>query len=148
MRKPGFLHDPIDLGLAGEVGNVELAAADRFHIGQRRPDEVFDAGFLGSAYRRCCLLELVGAWFPEIGDQKNAMGPCKCSFEGFRAVEIRFDDFVGEPAMLAWIAGQSAYLELAVGLAGHARLPPPCCPVAPITAISFLLLDDMSAPCL
>src|SRR5439155_22406263 len=23
---------------------------------------------------------------------------------------------------------------------------PPCCPVAPITAISFLLLDDMSVP--
>ena len=35
MRKPGFLHDPIDLGLAGKVGNVELAAADRFYIGQR-----------------------------------------------------------------------------------------------------------------
>src|ERR1043165_4681267 len=30
MRKTGFFHDPIDLGLAGEVGNVELAAADRF----------------------------------------------------------------------------------------------------------------------
>src|SRR5882724_7857711 len=24
---------------------------------------------------------------------------------------------------------------------------PPCCPVAPITAINFLLLDDMSIPC-
>src|SRR4029077_4670722 len=24
--------------------------------------------------------------------------------------------------------------------------PPPCCPVAPITAINFLLLDDMSIP--
>src|SRR5437762_10757540 len=28
MREPGFLHDPINLGLAGKVGNVELAAAD------------------------------------------------------------------------------------------------------------------------
>jgi hypothetical protein len=32
MREPGFLHDPIDPGLAGEVRNVELAAADRFRI--------------------------------------------------------------------------------------------------------------------
>src|SRR6266699_6068214 len=37
IRKPGFLHDPINLGLAGEVGNVELAAADRFYIRQRGP---------------------------------------------------------------------------------------------------------------
>ena len=35
MRKPGFLDYPIDLGLAGKVGNVELAAADRFYIRQR-----------------------------------------------------------------------------------------------------------------
>jgi len=34
MRKPGFLHYPINLGLAGKVGNVELAAADRFCIRQ------------------------------------------------------------------------------------------------------------------
>ena len=65
MRKPGFLHDPINLGLAGKVGNVELAAADRFDIRQRGPDKVFDAGILGSAYRRRCLLELVGACLPE-----------------------------------------------------------------------------------
>ena len=129
MREPGFLHDPIDLRLAGKVGNVQLAAADRFHIGQRRPDEVFDAGFLGRTYRRRCLLELVGALFPKIGDQENAVGSCKCGFEGFRAVEIRFDDFVGEPAMLAWIASQSAYLELALGLQGThdcASLLPRC----------------------
>src|SRR6202007_3287934 len=32
-------------------------------------------------------------------------------------------------------------------LACRARTtPPPCCPVAPITAISFLLLDDISVP--
>ena len=35
MREPRFLHYPIDLGLAGKVGNVELAAADRFYIRQR-----------------------------------------------------------------------------------------------------------------
>src|SRR5713226_3683040 len=38
IDKPGFLDDPINLGLAGEVGNVELAPADRFDIRQRRPD--------------------------------------------------------------------------------------------------------------
>src|SRR5579862_9232823 len=79
IREPGFLHDPINLGLAGEVGNVELAAADRFHIRQRGPDKVLDSDFAGSAYCRRCLLELVRACFPEIGDQKDAMCPCKCS---------------------------------------------------------------------
>ena len=79
---------------------------------------MFDAGILGSAYRRGCLLELVGACLPEIGDQKNAMCPCKCSIEGFRPVQICLDDFLGEFAMLAWIAGQSAHLELAAGLQG------------------------------
>src|SRR6266700_5391838 len=60
MREPGFLHDPINLGLAGKVGNVELAATDRFYIRQRGPDKVLDTDILGSADRRCCLLELVG----------------------------------------------------------------------------------------
>src|SRR6185369_1141333 len=32
--KPAILHYPIDFGLAGEVGNVELAAAYRFYIWQ------------------------------------------------------------------------------------------------------------------
>src|SRR6266853_797018 len=32
MLKPAILHYPIDFGLAGKVGNVELATADRFHI--------------------------------------------------------------------------------------------------------------------
>src|SRR2546425_3433797 len=48
IRKPGFLHDPINLGLAGKVGNVELAAADRFHIRQRGPNKVLDTDILGS----------------------------------------------------------------------------------------------------
>jgi hypothetical protein len=68
MRKPSFLHYPINLGLAGKVGNVELAAANRFYIRQCGPARVFDAGILGSAYRRCCLLKLVGSFFPKIGD--------------------------------------------------------------------------------
>src|SRR5207248_9524924 len=77
---------------------------------------MFDAGSLGGAYGRRCLLELVGSFFPKIGDQENAICPFECRFKGFRAVEIRFDDFVDELTMLAWIAGQSAYLELALGL--------------------------------
>ncbi|MEA2865959.1 MAG: hypothetical protein QOE39_674 [Bradyrhizobium sp.] len=84
MREPGFLHYPINLGLAGKVGNVELAAADRLYIGQRGPDEVSDTGILGSAYRRCGLLKLVGTLFPIIRDF----------------------------AMLVWVAAQSAHLEL------------------------------------
>src|SRR5713101_7917907 len=68
MHESGFPDDPIDLGLAGEVGNVELAAADRFHVGERRPDEVLDAGILGSTYGRRRLLDLVGTWLPVIGD--------------------------------------------------------------------------------
>jgi hypothetical protein len=79
---------------------------------------VFDAGFLGSTYRRGCLLELVRVWLPEMGDQKNAICPCKGSIEGFRPVQICLDDFLGELAMLAWIAAQSADLELAAGLQG------------------------------
>jgi hypothetical protein len=75
VRKSCFLHDPIDLRLAAEVGNVELTAADRFHIGQRRPDKVFDPGCFGRHYRCGCLLELVGTLFPKIGDQENAIGP-------------------------------------------------------------------------
>jgi hypothetical protein len=29
IHKPGFLNYPIEIGLSVEVGNVELAAADR-----------------------------------------------------------------------------------------------------------------------
>src|SRR6266849_1977071 len=35
MRKPRPLDYPINLGLAGKVGNVDLAAAERFYIRQR-----------------------------------------------------------------------------------------------------------------
>src|SRR6266446_1050234 len=86
VRKPGFLHYQIDLRFAGKVGNVELAAADRFYIGQRGPDKVFDAGIFGGAYRHCCLLELVASCFPKIRHQENSVCPCKCSFECLRFV--------------------------------------------------------------
>jgi hypothetical protein len=46
------------------------------------------------------------------------MGSRKCGFERFGTIEIRFDDFVAEPAMLVRMARQSAYLELALGLQG------------------------------
>src|SRR5437660_1353482 len=90
---------------------------------------MFDTGILGSAYRGCCLLKLVGALFPEIGDQENAVRPFECSFESFRTIQICFDYFVGKPAMLAWIARQSAHLELALRLQGThdcASLLPRC----------------------
>ena len=50
------------------MGNVELAATDRFYIGQRGPDKVLNTGIFGSADRRCGLLYLVGATFSKIGD--------------------------------------------------------------------------------
>src|SRR6266446_1715438 len=65
ILKPGFLHYAIDFGLAGKMGNVELAAADRFYIRQRGPDKVFDAGIPGSVYRRRRLLKLIGTCFPK-----------------------------------------------------------------------------------
>ncbi len=34
ILKSAILHYPIDFGLAGKVGNVELATADRFYIRQ------------------------------------------------------------------------------------------------------------------
>src|SRR5712692_1581564 len=80
-------------------------------------------------YRRGCLLALVGAFFPEVGDQKDAMCSFKCSGEGFRPIQVCFRDLVGEHAMLAWIAGQSAHVELAAGLQGTydcASLLPRC----------------------
>src|SRR5437016_166938 len=62
IRKPRFLNYPIDLGLAGKVRDVELAAADRFDVRQRGPDYVFDAGIPGSLYRGGSLLALVGSF--------------------------------------------------------------------------------------
>src|SRR5580704_18084284 len=47
IRKPGYFHYPINLGLAGKMRNVKLASADRLHIRQRGPDQVFNARILG-----------------------------------------------------------------------------------------------------
>src|SRR6266849_2953175 len=68
IRKPGFFHYPINLGLAGKMRNVKLASADCFHIRQRGPDNVPDTGILGGAHRSGCLLDLVGTFFPKISD--------------------------------------------------------------------------------
>src|SRR5260370_11965705 len=46
IRKPGFFHYPINLGLAGKVRNVELAAAGRVYIRQRVPDTVINTVML------------------------------------------------------------------------------------------------------
>jgi len=48
LRKPGFFHYPINLGLAGKVGNVELAAADRVYIRQGGPDKVLTPASLAA----------------------------------------------------------------------------------------------------
>jgi hypothetical protein len=68
IRKPRVLDYPIYLRLAGKVGNVELAVADRFYGRQRGPDKVCDAGIFGGAYRSSCLPDLVRTFFPTIGD--------------------------------------------------------------------------------
>src|ERR1700752_3483894 len=78
IRKPGFFHYPINLGLAGKMRNVKLAPADCFHIRQRGPNKVFYTGILGGAYRSGCLLDLVGTFFPKISDYKYSMRPCQC----------------------------------------------------------------------
>src|ERR1700719_3835366 len=129
IRKPGFFHDPINLGLASEMRNVKLASADCFHIRQRGPDKVFDAGILGRAYRSRCLLQFLRSVLLEVGYQKYAMRPFKCWLKCFGAIQVRFDDFVGEFAMLGRIASQGAYLELIAGLKGAydgASLLPRC----------------------
>src|SRR5882724_8160276 len=109
IRKPGFFHSPINLGLAGKVRNTELAAADRVYIRQRGPDKVFNARILGCAYRSGCLLDLVGTFFPQISDQKYAVRPFKCSRNGFEPIQVRLDDFVTEFAMLGRIPSHGAY---------------------------------------
>src|SRR6266446_10563041 len=124
-----FFDYQINLGLAGEVRNAELAATDRFHIRERGPDKVFDTCSLGGAYRSCCLLDLIGIFFPKIGDEKYAVRSFKCSRKGFGAIQVCLDDFVGEFAMLGRIASQGAYLELIAGLKGayyRASLLPRC----------------------
>src|SRR6266480_660271 len=83
IRKTGFFHYPVNLGLAGEMGTVKLASADRFHIRQRGPDKVLNARILGGAYRGGCLVDLVGTSFPKISDEKYAMRPLECRFKGF-----------------------------------------------------------------
>ena len=74
---------------------------------------MLDAGSLGRAHHRGRLLELVGALFPEIGDQENAVRSFERGLQRFRAVQVCFDDFVGESAMLGWMAGEGANLEVA-----------------------------------
>ncbi len=65
----------------------------------------------------------------EVGYQKYAIRPIKCGWKGFGTIQVCFDDFVGEFAMLGRIASQGAYLELIAGLKGAyygASLLPRC----------------------
>ena len=80
-------------------------------------------------YRSRCLLQFVRSVLLDVGYQKYAMRPCKCRLKGFGAIQVRFDDFVGDFAMLGRIASQGANLELIAGLKGayyRASLLP-CC---------------------
>src|SRR4029077_13824254 len=129
IRKPGLFHYPVDFGFAGEMGNVKLAVAERFHVWQRGPDQVIDAGVLGSAYRSGCLLDFVGSLLRKIGDQEYAVYPFKCSRKGFGSVQVGLNHFVGEFAMLGRITSQGAYLESIAGSKGAnygASLLPRC----------------------
>src|SRR6202030_1359607 len=98
--------------LAGEMGNVKFALADRFHVRQRRPDKVLDAGILGGVHGSGCLLQFLRSALLKIGYQEYAMRPSKCWLQGFGALQVRFNDFVGKLPMLGRIASQGAYLEM------------------------------------
>src|SRR5882672_6039725 len=129
IRKPGFFHDPIHLGLPSEMGHVKFASADCFNVRQRGPYKVLNAGILGGAHRSGCLLQFVRSMLLEVRYQKYAMRPCKCRLKSFRAIQVCLDDFVGEFAMLVRIASQCAYLELIAGSKGAcygASLLPRC----------------------
>jgi hypothetical protein len=115
IRKPGFSHYAVNLGLTSKVGNVKLAFADGFDVWQRGPDQVFDAGIPGGVYGSGGLLQFGRSVLLEVGYQKYAMRPTKCGCQGFGTIQVCFDDFVGELAMLGRMASQGAYLELIAG---------------------------------
>ena len=71
------------------------------------------AEILGSTDRRGGLLALVGPRLPEVGHKKDAVCEPESRGEGFRTAQVGFDDLVAEPTMLARMAVQRAYLELA-----------------------------------
>src|SRR4029077_21004393 len=66
IRKPGFSHYPINLGLTSKVGNVKLAFADRFDVRQRGPDEVLDTGIPGGVYGGGGLFQFVRSVLLEV----------------------------------------------------------------------------------
>jgi hypothetical protein len=100
IGKTGLHDNPINLGLTGEGSHLELAAADRFHIRQCRPDEVLRPSIQGRAYGRGRLLTLVGVLFPEVGNQKHTVCRPEPGGKCLRPIEIGFDDFVAEAGML------------------------------------------------
>ena len=85
-----------DITELGGVGNVKFAFADRFYVRQSGPHEMLDTGILGGAYGSGCLLQFVRSVLLEVGYQKYAICTIKCGCEGFGAIQVSFDDFVGE----------------------------------------------------
>ena len=111
------------------MGNVQLAFAYCFDVRQRGPDEVFDTSILGGAYGGGCLLEFARSVLLEAGYEEHAIRPLECGCQGFGAIQVSFDDFVGKFAMLGRVASQGAYLKLIAGLKGAqhgASLLPGC----------------------
>jgi hypothetical protein len=68
---------------------MELAFADGFNVGQRRPDEMLNAGILGGAYGSGCLLEFARSVFLEAGYEEHTIRPLECGCQGFGAIQVR-----------------------------------------------------------
>src|SRR5881397_533952 len=60
-----------------------------------------------------CLLFCLRTQFGRVTPNPSTVCIRKSRLKGVRTVQVRFDDFISEVAMLNWIAAQSADLELA-----------------------------------
>src|SRR6266849_7453673 len=90
---------------------------------------MFHASSFRGAYRCRPLRELVGALFPKVGDQENTVCTGERRLKGVRTVQVCDDHFVGQSAIGAGVASESAYEELAGGPQGMydcASLVPRC----------------------
>ncbi len=123
--KPSILHNRVNLRLPSELRNVEFAAADYFYVWKRRPDQVINACRFRGLNCRCCLLDLIGAVLPEVGDQKDAMGTFQGRNKSLRPFQICCDRFVSDAFVLGRVARKRTYFELAAFLQGTARTTPP-----------------------
>ena len=94
VRESSLPHNAVALCFVREMRDMELAATDRLHVRQRRPDEVLNARIFRRVNGRECLLALVRARFPGIGYQKNPVSSGKRGFQSFRTTQIRQHDLV------------------------------------------------------